>query len=135
MIFKIVDTKAIVSINEAVCIEGNNPFHCFDEGKVESALHSAFYPGTYPYHHGGIAKVAGALAIYICQAPAFEDGNKRTAALAAIIFLNANGLGINYPQYEDRDDLSRLIIDIAKGTLAIEATKNWFEAHKVRLRL
>ena len=66
MILKTVDTKAIVSINESICIEGNNPFHCFDEGKVESALHSAFYFGAYPYHHGGVAKVAGALAFYIC---------------------------------------------------------------------
>ena len=134
MILNTIDTPAVISINKAVCLEGGNPFHCFDEGKVDSALHSSFYPGSYPFHHGGIPKIAGALAFYICQAHAFEDGNKRTAALVAIVFLNANGLGINYPQHDSHDGLSDLIIGIASSTVDIEESKKWFDSQIIFLK-
>lgn len=134
MILNIIDSKAVILINKATCLEGNNPFNCFDEGKVESALHSSFYPGYYPFQHGGIAKLAGALAFYICQAHAFEDGNKRTAALAATVFLNSNGFEVNYPQFDNSDDFSSLIIDIASGKLNIDDVKQWFEDHKVTIK-
>ena len=125
------DADAIVAINKEVCKEGGNPHHCFDPGKVESAIHSAFYPGTYPFAHGGIARLAGALAFYLCESHAFQDGNKRTASLAAIVFLNANGLDIRYPMSEDLDDFSNMIIGVASGNVTIDAIKEWFEDHKV----
>lgn len=76
---------------------------CLNTGKIESAIASAFYPGTYPFAHGGFAKVAGALCFYLVKAHAFLDGNKRTGALAAITFLNMHGLDVEYP------------VDIEKG--------------------
>jgi hypothetical protein len=32
-------------------------YHCYDLGTIESALHSAFYPGSYPFAQGGIAAI------------------------------------------------------------------------------
>lgn len=32
-----------------------------DRGKTESAVHTAFYPGSEPFQNGGIARLAGAL--------------------------------------------------------------------------
>lgn len=129
----ILDAETIVSINAKVCEDGGNPHHCFESGKVESAIHSAFYPGSYPFAHGGIASLAGALAFYLCQAHAFQDGNKRTASLTAVVFLNANGLDIKYPSSDDRDDFSDVIIDVASGEIGIDAIKQWFDLHKIPL--
>lgn len=125
------DADTVIELNQKICEEGNNPFHCFDPGKVDSAIHTAFYPGSYPYAHGGIPKLAGALAFYLCQAHAFQDGNKRTASVSAVVFLNAHGLDIQYPISNSRDDFSELMIGIASGITSIDETKQWFAVHKV----
>lgn len=44
--------------------------------KVESAVSSAFYSGSYPFAHGGIGRVAGALCFYLDKCHAFFDGKK-----------------------------------------------------------
>jgi death-on-curing protein len=82
--------ESIIEINKLVCTEGGNSHQCLDAGKVESAIATAFYPGSYPFAHGGLARVAGALCFYLVKAHAFIDGNKRTGALTAITFLNIN---------------------------------------------
>jgi hypothetical protein len=41
--------------NNRYRLAGGNPVHCYGIGKVESALHSAFFPGAAPFQHGGIA--------------------------------------------------------------------------------
>jgi death on curing protein len=127
------DAETVVAINKKVCDEGGNPHHCFDVGKVDSAIHSAFYPGSYPFAHGGVAKLAGALAFYVCQAHAFEDGNKRTASLAAIVLLNASGFDIQYPMDETRDGFSDIIIGVASGQVNIDELKDWFDKHKIKV--
>ena len=86
--------EAVVEVNKYVCTQGGNPHHCYDIGKVESAIATAFYPGDYPFALGGLAKVAGALCFYLVQSHAFTDGNKRTGALTAITFLNQHGLDL-----------------------------------------
>ena len=50
--------EVVVEVNKHVCLEGSNPHHCYDIGKVESAIATAFYPGDYPFALGGIARVA-----------------------------------------------------------------------------
>ena len=44
------------------------------------------------YLHDGVAAMAAAYLYHICQNHAFHDGNKRAAALSALVFLNANGV-------------------------------------------
>ena len=89
-------------INEEVCCNSSSEHRCYDLGKIESALHSAFYPGSYPFYHGGVAKVAGALAYYILKAHAFFDGNKRTALLVSTAFMTLNGWELCYPMSDDK---------------------------------
>jgi hypothetical protein len=50
--------EAVIEANRLVCQEGGNPHQCLNTGKIESAIASAFYPGSYPFAHGGFAKVA-----------------------------------------------------------------------------
>ncbi len=59
--------EQVLFINQEVCQASASEHRCYDLGKIESALHSAFYPGNYPFYHGGIAKVAGASAYYILK--------------------------------------------------------------------
>lgn len=125
--------ESIVEVNQIVCFEGGNPHQCLDSSKIESAISSAFYPGSYPFSHGGLAKVAGALFFYLVKSHAFMDGNKRTGALVAITFLNMHGIDLEYPLDIENNvnALAEIIEDCAASTINQEQLKDWFEMHKV----
>lgn len=127
--------EAVIEANKIVYEAGGNPHQCLDTGKIESAIASAFYPGSYPFAHGGLAKVAGALCFYLVKAHAFLDGNKRTGALTAITFLNMHGLDLEYPVNikKDINGLAEIIEAYAASKLSQNQLQDWFESHKVYL--
>ncbi len=61
-----------------------------DRGLIESALGSA--QNAYYYGGGDLFDIAAAYAFHLAQAQAYLDGNKRTGAGAALLFLRANGI-------------------------------------------
>jgi death-on-curing protein len=124
--FKIISSANLVAINKMVCIAGGNPHQVLDEGKIESAIHAAFYPGNAPFQHGGIATVAGAIAFYVTNAHAFIDGNKRTALIASTVFMRLNMWMLNHPVGADAD----IIIAASSGVAKIDEVKNWYDMHK-----
>lgn len=125
----------VLNLNEYICEQDSNPFHCYGIGKVESAIHSAFYPGSAPFVHGGIAKIAGALCFYLLKSHAFMDGNKRTAAIAATVFMNKHGWDLVYPFDEEQDTnaLADIIDSCAASRITKEQLIEWFENHKMVL--
>lgn len=127
---RIPDSAAIVALNELVCREGGNPHACNNIGKVESALHTAFYPGSEPFIHGDISALAGAVCFYLVQSHAFVDGNKRTGALTAIAFLNSNGFELEY-SIEPRNELADIIQACAASSLSKDELILWFSTHAV----
>lgn len=128
-------SEAVLAVNKFICEKGGNPFHCYDVGKVESAISTAFYPGSYPFAHGGIAKVAGALCFYLVKSHAFMDGNKRTGALVAITFLNQHGLDLKYPLNlkKNINGLAEIIEQCAAGNVSKDQLIEWFEQHKIEI--
>jgi len=79
-----------------------------DLGLVESALASAknilFYAG------GDWFDVAAGYAFHLTEAQAFIDGNKRTAVVAALVFLTKNGIYATPATWE----LYNAMIDVAE---------------------
>ena len=61
------------------------------------------------------------------------DGNKRTAALSAIVFLNENGWDLNYPINESTNDnaLANVIEAVAISALSKHDLMEWFDRHKI----
>jgi|SRR5580698_5663794 death-on-curing protein len=82
-----------------------------DPGLVESALGSA--QNAFWYGHGDFFQVAAAYAFHLAESQAFVDGNKRTAAASAIVFLKKNG--IRFPK--DDGSLYKAMIEIAQKRL------------------
>jgi death-on-curing protein len=82
-----------------------------EPGLIESALGSA--QNAFLYGRGGLFEIAAAYPFHIAQSQAFVDGNKRTAAAAAICFLRKNG--VRYPK--DDGALYRAMIEIAEKRL------------------
>lgn len=122
-----INAKDVKRFNKIICEDSGNESHCFDLGKVESALHSTFYPGEPPFQHGGIVEVAAAMAFYLTKCHAFVDGNKRVAVASSLVFLRNNGFDLLY----SGDDLAGLIEGCAAGSVTIEKMKKWYLAHAV----
>jgi death on curing protein len=106
-----------------------------NKGKIESALHTAFYPGSEPFQNGGIAKLAGALCFYLTKAHAFQDGNKRTATYAAVLFMQSNGWDLQFADNDDEEfsDLAKIVIKATASEITKEELMGWFDSHKVRI--
>ena len=51
----------VIFMKKFLCHEGKNPFKVLVASRISSVIHTAFYPGPYPFKAGGIAKTAGAL--------------------------------------------------------------------------
>lgn len=134
MQIKLINASQVISFNERICKAGGNPLHCYGAGKIESALHSAFYPGTPPFQHGKIATIAGALCYYLIQAHAFADGNKRTAVVASTVFLALNGLKLVYAidAQHEYNALAEIVEKCGASQVSKEEMMSWFDAHKVR---
>lgn len=79
-----------------------------EPGLVDSALASA--RNTFYYGNGDLFDVAATYAFHLAESQAFIDGNKRTAAVAAMVFLAKNGVYAQPPKW----NLYSAIIDVAE---------------------
>ncbi|HXW52589.1 MAG TPA: type II toxin-antitoxin system death-on-curing family toxin [Myxococcota bacterium] len=127
---RLLESEQIITINKKICLHFKNIHHCVDPGRVESALHSAYFPGSPPFRYGGIPKVAGAMAFFIVKAHAFVDGNKRTGALASTMFMDLNGFSLKYA--ENPDAFYEIINGCAAGTVSKEKLIDWYDSHKFK---
>ncbi len=79
---------------------------------LESAIHEPAATFGGEYLQPDIASMAAAYLFHIVQNHAFVDGNKRTGAHAAIVFLEMNGVELDYPT----DEMEALTVGVASGT-------------------
>jgi death on curing protein len=97
-----------------------------DEGLLESAL--ARPKNMFAYESGAsLYQLAASYAFGIARNHPFMDGNKRTAFIAAALFVALNGLRLN----ADQVDATRTFLALAAGKLTEEELANWLEAHTV----
>jgi death-on-curing protein len=122
----------VLFANEEVYKNVRQKSLCLDQGKIESALGAAFYPGQYPFQYGGIARVAGALCFFLVKAHAFLDGNKRTALLASTMLMDINGYELIYPLHENPtvSALTNVIENTAASQMKKEELIIWYDRHK-----
>ena len=63
------------------------------------------------YLHKDIYDMAAACLYHIVQNHPFVDGNKRTGAAAALVFLATNGILI----HSDQDEFEQMVLEVANG--------------------
>ena len=88
-----------------------------DVGLLESAIAQphASYGGA--WLHKDIFAMAAAYAFHLCKNHPFLDGNKRTAMVSALVFLEINGVSLLDP----KEKLPEAIENIATNTLDKES--------------
>lgn len=94
-----------------------------DENLLLSALAAA--ENRFFYENADLAQCAATYAFHLSKAHAFIDGNKRVAAVAAEVFLLINQTILNAGD----DDLEKLYLNIADGTLTREDVEEFFREH------
>lgn len=94
-----------------------------DMGMLQSAL--ARPQNAYHYNQVvSLSKLAACYAFGIAKNHAFVDGNKRTALVTAITFLELNGYGLGSSQQENY----LTFYDLAQGQLSEEQLADWLES-------
>lgn len=78
-----------------------------------------------------LAKLAAAYAFGLTRAHPFNDGNKRTAFLAAMIFLGLNGKDLSATE----EEVVQVVTALAAGSLAEASLAEWLRPRLVRLKL
>jgi death-on-curing protein len=89
-----------------------------DENLLASAVLApqSSFGGKSPF--ADLIEVAAAYLFYICRNHPFLDGNKRTAMMAAIVFLRLNGI----EPTPDSGRWEKLILDLAESKIDREET-------------
>jgi len=95
-----------------------------DEGLLDSALARPLNRFAYEGLNDVVA-LAATYALAISSNHPFVDGNKRTALLAADLFLEKNGLRLIASQA----DAALTILALAAGKLAVESLTAWVRAN------
>jgi death on curing protein len=101
--------EAVVGINQSVVAITGEPHFLRDRGLLESAL--ARSPNAFAYGEEDIVVLAVRLMAGLAQAHAFEQGNKRTAFVAMVQFLNTNGYDL---AIEDSSSWADVVIDLVE---------------------
>ncbi len=119
------DVEDVLTVHtDQVNLYGGDP-GVRDLGLLESAVAQprAAYGGEYLHH--GLFEMASAYLFHIVQNHPFLDGNKRTGAVAALVFLDLNGIEIEAPP----GSLYDLTLSVATGQTGKAEIAEFFRSH------
>lgn len=118
--------QIVIAVHEGLIAEHGGLGGVRDEGLLESALarprHAAAYGSP------SLFELAASYAYGIALNHPFLDGNKRTALMAAYIFLGRNGLRLTAPEVE----AVAVFRDLAAGEIGEAEVAGWLEANAAR---
>ncbi len=83
-----------------------------DQGLLESAVAQPQMTVGGEFVHADLFAMAAAYLFHLVQGHAFVDGNKRVGLLAALVFLDINGISIE----RDSETLYELTLAVAAGS-------------------
>jgi len=84
-----------------------------DSGLLQSAVAVPQATMGGEYLHGDLFEMAAAYLFHIAKNHPFADGNKRTGAVAALVFLELNGAEVTPTQ----DELVDIVLSVAQGKM------------------
>ena len=108
-----IDRALAIAIHDRQLSEHGGSAGVRDEHLLDSALARPQQVFAYADPEPDLADLAAALAYGLARNHPFIDGNKRAGLLAAVVFLDLNGIGIEHPS----DSLYDLTMGVAEGRL------------------
>lgn len=98
-----------------------------DYGLLESAVHAPFQTFGGIDLYPTVFDKAAQLCFGIAKDHPFRDGNKRTALHSMLVFLDVNGISIDY----DARTMEELIIAVATGDMSAAELSDWIKNHSL----
>lgn len=98
-----------------------------DEGLLESAINAPFGGYGEVEQYPSIQQKGARLCFGLVQNHAFIDGNKRIGIHAMLVFLELNGITLEYTQ----DELSDIILSVASDKASFKDLLKWVTDHQL----
>jgi death-on-curing protein len=115
-----INAKKVIEFHDYIIVEegglpGNHGIDAI-EGALARVVNRIQYEGM-----EDIYEIAAMYAVAIARGHVFNDANKRTALVAALTFLETEGIVI------DRDyQLEEIMVDVARGEICFQELANLF---------
>ncbi len=116
-----------LSVEDVIQIQANTIEHeggmpgLRDPGLLESAVTMPQQQFGGEYLHPGLIDMAAAYMFHIAMNHPFRDGNKRTAVLSALVFLDVNGV----EEFPEQVKLEAVTMRLAAGEISKEELTQW----------
>jgi death on curing protein len=123
-----VSKKAVLAMHAAQLAEHGGSEGIRDETLLDSALAKPLNVFAYA-NQPDIFRLAASYAFGIARNHAFVDGNKRTALVVSLTFLDRNGWDI----VASKQDLYFTFLHLADGSLTEDELTAWFTQHAAAL--
>jgi death-on-curing protein len=108
------EPEDVIELNRLIVADSAEPFHVRDIGLSSSAVAKPHQHWAYEEEEDAL-RLARTLLFGIARNHPFEQGNKRTAFEAAIVFLELNGYELDIP---DTPALAQLIVAVITHELS-----------------
>ncbi len=123
--WKWIDKAILLAVHDRQIAEHGGGQGIRDEGLLESAINRPV--NLAGYGQPAAADLAAAYAFGIARNHPFVDGNKRTAWVAARLFLMVNAVEIAF----DKAEATVMMQQLAAGDLSEDEVTRWFRDHIV----
>jgi death-on-curing protein len=127
MTYRWVGLPATLAIHDMQIAEHGGLSGVRDTGLLESALARPLQ--LLAYGEPDVAALAACYASGLCRNHPFADGNKRTAWLLAVTFLDLNGYDVD----AEMTDALQAMLSLAAGTVSEEDFAAWLRAKTRKL--
>lgn len=118
-----IDPQVVLALHDRQLAEHGGGVGMRDAGALDSALTRS--RNRWEYGEDDRAALAAGYAFGIARNHPFVDGNKRTAWVAARLFLRLNGEALTYAP----DEAIRIVLALAAGDLSESELADWFREH------
>ena len=96
-----------------------------EEGLLESAIAMPQMSFGNAMLHRDVFEMAAAYLFHIVQNHPFVDGNKRTGAMSAVVFLDVNGIDFDASD----DDFTAMVVKVASGKMKKNEIAAFLKSH------
>ena len=120
--FKFLSLDDVIAIHENTIAHEGGLAGVRDYGLLESAAMMPQQQFGGAYLHPDLGSMAAAYLFHLCKNHPFLDGNKRCAALTALVFLYANGV----QKLPKQELLEEVTLKVAEGGMSKDELTTWF---------
>ena len=124
---RFLNVKQIIQLHEFLLQEFGGSSGLRDIGLLESAGAMPSMGFGDQYLHQDLFEMAAAYLFHLVKNHPFVDGNKRIGTVAALEFLDLNGVWIEV----DEKELEKFVWDVAAGVHGKDAIKTFLKTHAI----